>query len=312
MNFQQLEYILAIEREGHFAHAAHSCHVTQATLSAMVKKLEQELGLLLFDRSHHPILPTEEGKVILLKAREILDKRDALISASQGKQSEISGVLKLGIIPTVANTLLPIILKPILDTYPKLELDIVEITTDDLVERLLHGGLDAGILATPTDRNELLEEVLYYESLLVYGISEEEKQYVLPEELYEQNIWFLDEGHCFKNQAMTLCDFKQGTQGNNNLNFAGSSFETLLSLTDSFGGYTLLPELFTRTLPRSRQKKTRAFVHPLPVREISLVTYRPLLKRKALSAVADIIRKKIPPLLRTNGLEKKEMQVLGI
>ena len=260
MNFQQLEYVMAVHKHKHFGIAADSCHITQATLSAMIKKLEEELKILLFDRSRKPIQTTDMGLQFIETARTILQQKELLFSLN--KQTEkLEGKLSIGIIPTVANSLLPIILPSILKENQKLQLTISEITTEEIKTQLIMDKIDIGILATPINDKQFDEHILYYEPMMIYGILDKKKEYVNSKDIKNGNIWLLEEGHCFRNQALTVCEIKEKELSPSNLNFMGSSFETLLNLTDKFGGYTLVPELYYKNMPKQKQNKALSKTH---------------------------------------------------
>ena len=312
MNFQQLEYIIAVDKHKHFAKAAESCHVTQATLSAMLKKLEEELKVIIFDRKRQPVITTTEGQKIVDIAKKILNLRTELIEPSNETPNSISGKIRIGIIPTIANALLPIILKPLLDEFSDLSIEILEITTEEITRQLLSDRIDLGILATPLAKNDLEENILYYEAMMVYGINDSEKRYILPNEIEEQNIWLLEDGHCFRNQSMTICNIKEKAAAPSNLKFEGNSFETLLNLSDQFGGYTLVPELYYNQMPEYRKAKTRHFEKPLPVREISIVHYRPYAKKKIIDVLAEKIRLLLKDHLSTSKYKAKDLSIIGI
>ncbi|MCP4460336.1 MAG: LysR family transcriptional regulator [Cytophagales bacterium] len=311
MNFQQLEYILAVDQHRHFAKAADSCHITQATLSAMIKKLEEELGTVIFDRSHQPIKTTDEGEQTIAKAREILTLQSELIRMQHLNEPEISGSLRLGIIPTIANSLLPIILPTLLVEYPKLDLQIIEITTEEIKKQLLNDQIDGGILATPLEEELMEENILYYESMLVYGVNKSDKKFISTDAVKNKNIWLLEEGNCFRNQAKIICDIREKTQGIANLSFEGSSFETLLNLTDKFGGYTLVPELYFNQLPENRKQITRHFEKPMPVREISLVYHRPYARKRTLDSLSEKIIELISGQLVTQRMKSSDLEIVG-
>ncbi len=211
MNFQQLEYALAVHQLKHFGNAAKRCNITQATLSAMIKKLEEELILTLFDRSSHPIQTTEEGLEVLKKAKEILAKQQELFQFSTLEKDELEGELRLGIIPTVSNALLPLILPEILNQHPHLKLIISEITTNEIIQQLKNNEIDMGILSTPlsTISDQFEEQILYYEAMMVYGISSSDMAYVSSKDVENKKVWLLEEGHCFRSQSMTLCKIQE-------------------------------------------------------------------------------------------------------
>ena len=311
MNFQQLEYVMAVHKHKHFGIAADSCHITQATLSAMIKKLEEELKILLFDRSRKPIQTTDMGLQFIETARTILQQKELLFSLN--KQTEkLEGKLSIGIIPTVANSLLPIILPSILKENQKLQLTISEITTEEIKTQLIMDKIDIGILATPINDKQFDEHILYYEPMMIYGILDKKKEYVNSKDIKNGNIWLLEEGHCFRNQALTVCEIKEKELSPSNLNFMGSSFETLLNLTDKFGGYTLVPELYYKNMPKQKQNKTKHFQKPIPVREISIVTYRHFAKNQTIKYLTSLIQALVNTNLSTKSYKNKDLDIIGI
>ena len=312
MNFQQLEYIIAVDRQKHFGKAADQCHVTQATLSAMIKKLEEELDLIIFDRKKQPTLTTETGKLVIKVAKEIISKRDELVHATQAEHKPLSGVITLGIIPTIASSLLPLILPKLLKQYPNLELKVLELNTDEIISQIETNQLDMGILATPINNKNLIEEIMYYETMMVYGAQNIKKKVVSTTDLRNSRIWLLEEGNCFRTQSISLCDIKEDQSFDNQLALESSSFDTLVNLTDKFGGFTLLPELYQQNLNNERKKKVKQFSKPLPVREVSIVYNRPYALQYSIKQLADFIRAIVPKQLQTSKLKAKDLTILGI
>lgn len=311
MNFQQLEYIIAVDQHKHFGKAAMQCYVTQATLSAMIKKLESELNVTIFDRKKQPTLTTEIGKTLITLAKELINKRNELVLKSQEEQT-LSGSIRLGIIPTVASTLLPLILPKLLKRFPDLKLNVSEVSTSEMLSMLETNQLDLGILATPTKNPNLSEEILYYESMMVYGAQEIKKKTIKTKDLSQSRMWLLEEGNCFRNQSISLCDIKLAQSKNNQLELESSSFDTLINLTDKFGGFTLIPELYQQMLSSSKKKKIKQFVKPFPVREISLVYARPYALQNSVKQIAELIREFIPPQLQSTKHKAKDLSILGI
>lgn len=302
---------MAVHKHKHFGIAADSCHITQATLSAMIKKLEEELKILLFDRSRKPIQTTDMGLQFIETARTILQQKELLFSLN--KQTEkLEGKLSIGIIPTVANSLLPIILPSILKENQKLQLTISEITTEEIKTQLIMDKIDIGILATPINDKQFDEHILYYEPMMIYGILDKKKEYINSKDIKNGNIWLLAEGHCFRNQALTICEIKEKELSPSNLNFMGSSFETLLNLTDKFGGYTLIPELYYKNMSKQKQNRTKHFQKPIPVREISIVTYRHFAKNQSIKYLSALIQKLTNTHLSTKSYKNKDLDIIGI
>jgi LysR family hydrogen peroxide-inducible transcriptional activator len=309
MNLQQLEYIIAVDRLGSFSKAASYCHVTQATLSAMVKKLEDELGLVLFDRKTKPIITTDCGEDIIQEAKKVLHHSNELLSLSKSVQGHVNGKLKLGIIPTIATSLLPLIVKPILEKYPDLNLSVREITTDLIIKSLKNGDIDMGIIATPIEDKTIEENILYYESLLVYGTTEKNQKYLIPEDISDYKLWLLEQGHCLREQFVNLCALKTNEKQPDNLKFEANSLDTLLGMVDNFGGLTLIPELYARNLSPNRKKKVRYFQAPYPVREISIVYYRPFARFRLIQALTNDITALLKNELMTKDFKNTEMVI---
>ena len=312
MNIQQLEYLVAVDRVKNFTKAAEVCNVTQATLSAMIKKLEEELDVIVFDRKAKPILTTEIGQIIIEESKNILAHCALLREKAKGKSDKIEGRVKIGVIPTIANSLLPKIIKSLLTTYPKLHVEIVEITTQNIIKQLKEGSIDVGIVATPNAEENIEEEVLYYETLMVYGDVDKKTSYVIPEEIKNKKIWLLEEGHCLREQFMKLCALKKKDLMPNNLVFDANSFDTLLNMVDEFGGLTLIPELYYQSLPKERRDKVSFFEPPIPVREVCLVYYRPFAKQRIVTVLADFIRNIISETLMSKQYKNTELVIAKI
>ena len=312
MNIQQLEYLIAVDRVKNFTKAAEVCNVTQATLSAMIKKLEEELDVIVFDRKAKPILTTEIGQIIIEESKNILAHCALLREKAKGKSNKIEGRVKIGVIPTIANSLLPKIVKSLLTTYPKLHVEIVEITTQNIIKQLKEGSIDVGIVATPNAEENIEEEVLYYETLMVYGDVDKKTNYVIPEEIKNKKIWLLEEGHCLREQFVKLCALKKKDLMPNNLVFDANSFDTLLNMVDEFGGLTLIPELYYQSLPKERRDKVSFFEPPIPVREVCLVYYRPFAKQRIVTVLADFIRNIINETLMSKQYKNTELVIAKI
>lgn len=303
MNLQQLEYIIAVDQYRHFAQAAEHCHVTQPTLSTMINKLENELGVCIFDRGHHPVVPTDEGTEILNQARRVLAEANRIKQIVTDFKGEVRGEVKLGIIPTVAPYLLPLFLNDFLNNYPQLKLSISEYTTGYIVEKLQNGELDAGILATPLHIDSIRETPLYNEEFVVYAGGKEDlirKKYVIPADIDLNRLWLLEEGHCLRSQIVNLCELKKSGNYLANLQYEVGSVDTLKRLVDSNNGITILPELAVIDFPEESKKFLHYFKPPVPVREISIVTYRRFVKERFIDLLKEEVTKKIRPLAGRN------------
>lgn len=312
MNLQQLEYIVAVDRLKSFSKAAEACYITQATLSTMVKRLEEELDMVIFDRKGNPVITTDCGKELLREAQLAVHHANRMKQLSAELKGIIEGELNIGIIPTVAGNLLHRILPVILKKYPRLKLNIHESTTANITARLKTNELDAGIVSTPLNHEHLEEDILYYEKLMVYGKSDKgTTKFKSPKNMASENVWLLEKGNCLTDQIINVCALNSKSM-HSNLNFHPNSFESLLNVVDNMKGLTLIPELYYLDLPKQRKKHVTDFVAPYPVREISLVYHRPYAKLRLLNAVSDEIKRLIPPMLETGKLKNREMTIAKI
>ncbi|MBL7776909.1 MAG: LysR family transcriptional regulator [Chitinophagales bacterium] len=297
MNFQQLEYIVAVERHRHFVTAAEHCYVTQATLSMMIKKLEEELNTKIFDRSKQPVVPTENGTKIIEQAKVILKEAERLKSISDAEQVAAVGELRVGIIPTLAPYLLPLFLKNFLKNHPKIKLQISELTTDVIIERIKHNQLDAGILAIPLSDPDLVEKPLFTEEFVIYSSQKmlsAKKKYLLPTDLDPDRLWLLEEGHCLRNQVINLCELKLNERNLHQFDLSASSIETLKKVVEMNEGITILPQLSLSGLNKKQLQNTRQFKSPVPVRQIGLICFRYFVKEKLLAALSESIITTLP------------------
>ena len=302
MNIQQLKYVLAVDAHRHFAKAAEKCFVTQPTLSMMIRSLEDELGIKIFDRSRQPVVPTEAGEVVIAQAKIILREAGRMKEIIHELKGEIKGELKLGIIPTVAPYLLPLFLNSFLKKYPRLKIKISEFTTQQIIEKLRHHHLDAGILATPLNNEILNEQPLYYEQFVVYASSNEKlmkKKYLIPGDIDTNHLWLLEEGHCLRTQVLNLCELRKKGLETSNLEYEAGSIETLKKMVDMNNGITILPELALNELNAKDKKYIRHFKPPVPVREISIVTYRHFVKQRMVDILKEEICNSVPQEMLT-------------
>jgi LysR family hydrogen peroxide-inducible transcriptional activator len=309
MNLQQLEYIAAVDRLKSFSKAAEACHITQATLSTMIRKLEDELGVVLFDRKTSPIITTDCGKEIIAESRTILFHANRLKILAADSRGRVAGTLKLGIIPTIAANLLHRLLPVLMEKYPDLHLQVEEITTANIIRELKAGTLDAGIVSTPLNQSEIEEDILYYEKLLVYGnMAAGETRFLSPKDISNERIWLLEQGNCLSGQVMQLCAL-HGRPQEANLQFQPNSFDSLLNMVDTMDGLTLLPELYVFDMPEDRKLRVHDFSPPFPVREISLIYHRPYAKLRLLEVLGSEIIQAVKGDLQTTSLRSSEMNI---
>lgn len=310
MTLVQLEYIVAVDTYRSFVGAAEKCFVTQPTLSMQVQKLEEMLNVKIFDRSKQPVIPTEIGAQIIEQARLVLQESQKIKEIISSQQHDVVGELKVGIIPTVAPYLLPRVISGMMEKFPDLKLLIWEYTTEDIIHHLKTGVLDCGILATPLADSNVAEFPLYYENFVTY-ISKNSKLFkkktIDADDLEDENIWLLNEGHCMRSQVLNIC---RSTKDNRlqGLTYNTGSVETLIRMVDVNNGATLLPELALAELTNKQLSKVRYFRSPEPVREISLVTHKNFIKKRMLNALKEEILAIIPKTMK----QKKRKDVVGI
>jgi LysR family transcriptional regulator, hydrogen peroxide-inducible genes activator len=292
MNIQQLQYLLAVNKHRHFARAAESCCVTQPTLSMMIQKLEDEYGIQIFDRSKQPVVPTESGKVLIEQAKMILNEIEKFGQIVNEQKNILEGTLKVGIIPTVAPYLLPLFVESFCRTYPHIALKINELLTPDLLKKLHDGDIDVGILVAPEDNDSFEEQALYYEPMVLYSTKIYPNEYILAEDINAQELLLLEEGHCFRSQILKLCELRKIS--NPKVEYSSGSLETLKNLADKHLGVTILPEMATLLFSEEQLKKIKHFVHPQPLRKVSVVTHRNFAKKRLIACLFEQIIGHIP------------------
>ncbi len=311
MNLQQLEYIIAVDRYRHFVTAAEKCYVTQATLSMMIKKLEEELGARIFDRSKQPVIPTLIGEKIIAQAKIVIKEASRIKELVSEESGLMSGELRIGIIPTLAPYILPLFLKKFLSKYPDIKLQISELTTDEIIHRIKLNLLDAGILAIPLAESDLVEVPLFNEEFVIYSSQKEaglKRKYILPAELDVNSLWLIDEGHCLRNQVINLCELKLNERKIHKFDLSASSIETLKKVVELSEGVTVLPYLSLNDLSNEQMNNIRYFKPPAPVRKIGLVSFRYFVKEKLLDALKSEILNSVP----ANMLSERNKTVVKI
>ena len=305
MTITQLHYIIAVDTHRHFARAAESCFVTQPTLSMQIHKLEEELEVTIFDRSRKPLQPTDIGVQILEQARIVITEEKRIEEIIQQHKGEIAGNFKLAIIPTVASTLLPRFLKCFISQYPKVNLQIEELQTKIILERLKNGLLDAAILATPLEHDGIMEKPLYYEPFMGYTPMEHrlfKEKFLDNSDLTPDDILLLHEGHCFRDSVINLCGSLFDKKNNTGVKLESGSFETLIKLSKQGFGMTLIPYLKAIELKNIEPDGTiKPFSKPQPTREISIIHHRTHLKISIIEALAKCIQETIPEHMLKNA-----------
>ena len=291
MTITQLYYVLAVAEHKNFTQAAEKCFVTQPTLSMQIQKLEDELDILIFDRSKKPISLTEIGEKIVVQAKSIVNEAGRIKDIVEQQKGYIGGEFKVGIIPTIMPTLLPMFLNNFIKKYPKVNLILEEQTTEEIIKKLKNGHLDCAIAATPLEEETLKEIVLYYEPFVAYIPDHHEsfdKEEITIADLDLDRILLLQDGHCFRDGILNLCKNNKYIN-DSNFQLESGSFETLIKLADEGLGTTLLPFLHTLDLNEKNKTKLRHFQDPKPAREVSLIYPKNELKIHIINALRDTI-----------------------
>jgi len=295
----QIKYVLALAKEGSFSKAAENCFVTQSTLSTMVKKMEDQLGLKLFDRKSKPIRLTIEGEVLVDQLRSIYFEYENLEELIQETKKEFHGTFRIGIIPTVAPFLLPLFLDKLVQDYPDIRFSIDEITTSEIVAKIKNRELDIGILSLPIKEKDLIEKGLFLEEFLVYDTSTKKgnKKYKI-NDIDINRLWLLEESHCMSNQIEKICHLRNKRKIGNNLVYKSGSILSLLELVTMNKGITLLPRLTTTRKNLIDNKFLHPMDNPVPVREVGLVMHSNFTKKRVLNILEKYISEAVKPILR--------------
>ena len=308
MNIQQLEYIIAVDNHRHFAKAAEASFVTQPTLSMMIQKLEDELGVKIFDRSQLPVQPTEIGVLIINQARVIVSQVKQIKEIIQEEKGIIQGTFRIGIIPTIAPYLLPKLMQGHEQNGYDIELAIEENTTNQIIEKILNGTLDGGILAGPLNNEKIKEHPIYWERFYAYVSPKETSLYAKKEldedDLNINKLWLLEEVHCFRSQILKICNLRKRKNSHTLFTYEAGSINTLINIVDRNSGLTIIPEMAVNELTEEQKLNVRPLKGISPVREVSLVTRKEFLRERVLGIITDEVKKAIPENLLNPELKK--------
>ncbi len=307
MTRSQITYILSLEKNKSFSKAAKACFVTQSTLSAMVAKFEQQAGIIIFDRKTKPITVTTKGEQIIKYLKNINREYHLLDEGINQIKGVESGNIRVACIPTVAPYLFPLMLSEIGRTYPKVTFNIRELTTDMIVEELMAGNLDIGIVSTPLDIKELIERPLYKEPFVLYDkreIKKISKSKISIDKIDYNKLILLEQGHCFRNQVRTICKLRQNRKIKNNIIYTSGTLESLKKIVQINKGMTLLPAFSISDFPKKELDHIRHFTSPVPVREIGLIYHSNYIKTTLMKGIEKLIQQKIAPLVKRSNSNK--------
>ena len=300
MTITQLYYILAVAEYSNFTQAAKHCLVTQPTLSMQIQKLEDELKIRIFDRTKKPIELTNIGLKIVTQAKTILAEVERVNDIVDQEKGFIGGEFKLGISNSIMPTLLPLFFKSFISRYPKVKLNIEELKTNDIINKIKEGNLDGGIVSTPLNLEDIKERVIFYEKLVGY-ISEnhrlKDKTLIEISDLDINDILFKENDDSLRNMVVNMTQNEDTTQ-NNNFNLKSDSIEMLVKLTNEEMGMTVLPYLNTLDLKTHEIKNLRFFKNPHPAREVSLIYNISELKIQIINSIHKTISENIKDLIK--------------
>lgn len=311
--FTQLEYIIAVDKLKHFGRAADSCNVSQPSLSAQIQKVEEELSVTIFDRSKKPIVTTDLGLKVVEQAKKVLLEHHRLMNL-QLNTNKIQGKFHLAVIPTLSSYIVPLFIESFSKKFPDVELMISENKTSEILELLHEDKIDAGLLVTPIEDESIQEKPLFLEPFYVFAADHHpflNKTSITESDLEGKTLWLLNEGHCFRNQVIEICGFKNKNQVLNNVTFESGNLETLKNLIRQGQGYTLLPYLATFNLSKEEKlKNLKVFKKPIPSRQVSLIYTRKFNKEKIIEALASEVLSNLPEELKK--IKKNTVEIIPI
>jgi LysR family hydrogen peroxide-inducible transcriptional activator len=288
LTLKQLRYVEALAQHGHFGRAADACAISQPALSMQIRELEQSLGTALFERSARQLHLTNFGKEFVARARDILRSVEALSDVARASRDRLAGPLRIGVIPTVAPYLLPTIIGNLTRLYEGLDIHVRETLTPKLIQDLADGRLDTAIVALPVSEPSLTEVALFTEEFLLVRPAEDEgKPTPDRETLREMRLLLLEEGHCFRDQALSFCNI-QSVLTRELLD--GSSLSTLVQMVGAGIGVTLIPEMAVALETRSATVSFARFNSPRPLRTIGMIWRKTSPLVAQLSEISEVVR----------------------
>ena len=289
LTFKQLRYFEALARHGHFGRAADACAISQPALSMQIKELEETLGTALFERNARKVQLTSFGEEFALRARDIVRSVEELGDLARTAKDRLVGRLRIGVIPTIAPYLLPAIIRELSQTYVGLDIHVRETLTSKLIQELAEGRIDTAIVALPVSEPSFTEVTLFEENfMLVRPRKEVGKPVPNNEALREMRLLLLEEGHCFRDQALSFCNIQSATPREG---LDAISLSTLVQMVGAGIGVTLIPEIAVPVETRSASVSVARFDNPQPSRTIGMIWRRKSLLAKQLIQISDVIRR---------------------
>lgn len=290
MTIVQLEYLLAVANFGSFSVAAEHCFVTQPSLSMQIKSLEDELGVMLLDRSKKPVIPTEAGEAVLAQARETLREYNSIKEVVARIKGEMSGRIRLGVIPTIAPYMLHKFIPDFVRRYPKVELEIREMKTEYIIDALNRDRIDAALVAGGTCGDGILEYDLFDDRFFAYVSPDSplyNKSNIRIEDIDMRDLILLSAGNCMRDQVLELCQARKGVPAH--YSFESGSLDTLMRIVDCTSCMTVIPEMAVEYIPKERRSQVKNLLKGASSRKISLAIRRTYVKKSIVDALKETI-----------------------
>lgn len=307
MTLQQMQYVTAVNRLRHFARAAKECGVTQPTLSAMIRKLEEELGVAIFERSSQQVEPTPAGLLVIEEAQAMLDCERRIRDIIDEQRQSLCGTFRMGILPTIAPYLLPRFMPWLGKRYPELNLHVSEMKTEEIKDALARRDIDAAVAVNIDGLEGFTQTTLYYEQFVAYVSRESSlfaRRNIVVSDIRNESLWLLDEGHCFRDQLVKFCQLKAADKSKSN--YLLGSIETFMRMVESGNGITFIPELALEQLTSQQKELARPFGLPIPVREVVMLTTGKFIRKAILDTIINAIVAHIPKrMLQLNNTEQR-------
>ncbi|MFN5182931.1 MAG: LysR substrate-binding domain-containing protein [Bacteroidota bacterium] len=298
MNIRQIEYVLAVAEHRHFELASEKCFISQSTLSTMISKYEEEIGIIIFDRKKKPVETTSEGQLIIQQMKIIQKQLDELEELQMEIKGETRGEISISVIPTIAPFLLPMFLQNFAYKFPELKITVKEQTTEEIIRKIKIRELDIGIISIPVKEKEIIEIKLYDEPFVLFDLGIKGSKIVNPKKIDFSNMWLMEEGHCMRTQVAEICDLnKKNKKNQSNLDFKAGSIDSLLRFVKSNQAKTLLPYLAIQNFSEKEKIHVHNFESPVPMREVGLVVHEHFAKKKVLNLVKQDIIENVSSLI---------------
>lgn len=308
MTLQQLEYIVAVDRYGYFVAAAESCGVTQSTLSLMVRKLEDELDVRIFNRDTHPVEVTEAGRKVIDRAKLILYHCGQLLEGTRTERQLLSGTLKVAMTSSVAPVLIPGMFRFVRNNYPSIDLRVEEMLSSTIIDQLQKGEVDMGVVSSPVRDTDMLEIPLYHESFMAY-VSPREPAYssesIRRSDVLDNPLWIIRDGVRLFDRSM----LRPGERFEYDTQYEGGRVGMLIQLINENGGMAIIPETHFSLIRASLQAHVRPIVDPVPMRTVSLVFRRDYIHERLLNVVVDAVKTIIPARMQEQVIKGDKLKL---